>query len=59
MITNSRSSVLRRHSSFPVLVGQQMMMNNIGCSRRPSMDSVSEGDSSPDFKRRVRMLNRH
>lgn len=27
--------------------------------RRPSMDSVSEDDSSPDSKRRVRMINRH
>lgn len=27
--------------------------------RRPSMDSFSEDDSSPDHKKRVRMIHRH
>lgn len=57
LLVGGRPVPLTRRSSFPALMGQQFMPAIR--VRRPSMDSLSEGDSSPDVKRRVRMIHRH
>lgn len=53
----SRPAPLLRRCSVPAFAHQQI--GTIGRIRRPSIDSFSEDDSSPDVKRRVRMIHRH
>ena len=51
-----RPSPLLRRCSVPAFSLHQRSIIGV---RRPSIDSYSEGDSSPDLKRRVRMIHRH